>query len=253
VVEAGMTIPEASDLAAAADAYAAAGVVIWRDFLPGALVDRCRKACRAAWPAALADPEGWRTRYKPGPDGPVVDRIDPIRDFAPEVAEVIDHPDVLALAGVGCGGPAVSYKDKYIEKQPGTGGYGLHQDMAYAHLDAPADALCQVFIPLGEFSRRNGATEVAPGAHTELLTSPGEVADPAEDAVPEERLEPLELEPGDVALIHFLLPHRSPANGSDGARPLLAGNYVHARVERPRERYYDVYRRRSLGENARFR
>jgi 2-aminoethylphosphonate dioxygenase len=253
VVEAGVTIPEASDLGAAADAYAAAGVVVWRDLLPRALVERCRAACRAAWPAALADPEGWRTRYRSGPDGPVVDRIDPIRHFAPEVAEAVDHPDVLAVAAVGCGGPAVAYKDKYIEKLPGTGGYGLHQDLPYAHLDVEADALAQVFIPLGEFSRRNGATEVAPGAHTELLSPPGEVADVREGAVPEDALEPLELRPGDVALLHFLLPHRSPANDSGEPRPLLAGNYVRSTVEDAWTRYYDVYRRRSLADNVRYR
>ena len=248
-----MTIPEATDLAGAAEAYAAAGVVVWRGLLPRPLVDRCRDACRAAWPAALADPEGWRTRYRTGPDGPVVDRIDPIRHFAPAVAEAIDHPDVLALAAIGCGGPAVAYKDKYIEKRPGTGGYGLHQDLSYAHLDVGAEALSQVFVPLGEFSRRNGATEVAPGVHAELLTPPGEVTDPPEDAVAEELLEPLEMAPGDVALLHFLLPHRSPANESDGLRPLLAGSYVRATEEHAWERYYDVYRRRSLGDTVRYR
>lgn len=248
-----MTIPEATDLAGAADAYAAAGVVVWRDFLPRSLVERCRAACRAAWPAALADPQGWRTRYRTGPHGPVVDRMDPVRYFAPAVAEAVDHPDVLALAAVGCGAEAVAYKDKYIEKRPGTGGYGLHQDLPYAHLDVGAEALSQVFIPLGEFSRRNGATEVAPGVHTELLTPPGEVADPPEDAVPEEVLEPLELAPGDVALLHFLLPHRSPPNESDEPRPLLAGSYVRATVEDAWERYYAVYRRRSLGDNVRYR
>ncbi len=246
-------IPEATDLEGAADAYEAAGVVVWRNLLPASLVSSCRRACRAAWPAALADPEGWRTRYRTGPGGPVVDRIDPIRHFAPGVAEAVDHPDVLALAAIGCGGPAVAYKDKYIEKRPGTGGYGLHQDLPYAHLDARADELTQVFIPLEPFSRRNGATEVAPGVHTELLTPPGEVADAPEGAVDDELLEPLELEPGDVALLHFLLPHRSPANTSDAPRPLLAGSYVRATVEDAWERYYDVYRRRSLADTARFR
>lgn len=246
-------IPEATDLAGAAEAYFASGVVVWRGFLPTALVSRCRQACLDAWPAALADPEGWRTRYRAGPDGPVVDRIDPIRHFAPEVAEAVDHPDVLALAAIGCGGPAVAYKDKYIEKLPGTGGYGLHQDLPYAHLDAGAGELAQVFIPLASFSRRNGATEVAPGAHTELLSPPGEVADVPDGAVDEALLEPLELEPGDVALLHFLLPHRSPANASEQPRPLLAGSYVRATVEGAWDRYYDVYRRRSLGDNVRFR
>ena len=160
---------------------------------------------------------------------------------------------MLALAAIGCGGPAVAYKDKYIEKRPGTGGYELHQDLPYAHLDAGADELTQVFIPLAPFLRANGATEVAPGAHTELLTLPGEVADVPDGALDDALLEPLELEPGDVALLYLLLPHRAPPNTSDRPRPLLAGSYARATMEDAWDRYYDVYRRRSLGDTARFR
>ncbi|MEZ5383641.1 MAG: phytanoyl-CoA dioxygenase family protein [Microthrixaceae bacterium] len=245
-------VPVATSDAEVVAGWRDAGVVILRSVFDAQRCAAVAQACEAAVDAAAAtDSADWRFRYKRASyGGVVVDRLDPIRDFAPQAVPLLDDGRLVALASLVVGAPVSMYKDKYISKRPGTGGYGLHQDIAYTwQLCLEPDQLVQFQIALGPHRADNGAVEVAPGWHDRLLSAPGAEESIEPGVVPEEALQPLLLDAGDVALLHYLAPHRSPANTGDRARPLLAPSFAQGGPD-VWDRYYAGYQRRAESETA---
>ncbi len=98
-----------------------------------------------------------------------------------------------------------------------------HQDTAYYGAHTVADTIITTWVPLVPVSAHNGCLQIVPGSHLEGAidhdTEIGEgkflqlrgMPDPA-------RVLTMEMEPGDVLLMHNLLWHRSLPNASDGIR-----------------------------------
>ena len=229
-----------------------AGVVIVRSVFDARHCAEVARECeRAVDVAAAGGSREWRYRFKAALDGGVVlDRLDPVRHLIPETVPLLDDARLLAWSEMVTGAPMSIYKDKYIAKRPGTGGYGVHQDIAYTwQLGLDPGDLVQVQIALGRHDEGNGAVEVAPGWHRELLTEPGEHASIDPGAIPEGAFAPVTLDPGDVVLMHYLCPHRSPANVGTTGRPLLAPSFAKGGPE-VWDRYYESYPERAEAETA---
>lgn len=247
-----MEVPEATSDAEVLAGWESAGVVIVRSVFGAALCASVAEACdRAVDAAAATGSQEWRYRFKSGVDDAVVlDRLDPVRDFVPEAVPLLDDPRLLAWAELLTGSPMAMYKDKYIAKRPGTAGYGIHQDAAYTwQLGVKPSDMVQVQIALGAHGEHNGAVEVAPGWHHELFTTPGKNESIEPGVIPEASFGPLTVAPGDVVLMHYLCPHRSPSNTGEVGRPLLAPSFARGGPE-VWDRYYGSYARRAEEETS---
>jgi ectoine hydroxylase-related dioxygenase (phytanoyl-CoA dioxygenase family) len=154
------------------------------------------------------------------------DRLDPVIDLSPPFARLAEDPRILALSAEAVGGPPQLFKDKLIFKPPGAIGYAAHQDAPYwPGWEARADALVTLAIFLDRAADDNGTIECLSGGHRELLTEPGRIADLDERSL--DPFTPIRAEPGDVLLLHALVPHRSSANHSRATRRILFLTYGH--------------------------
>jgi ectoine hydroxylase-related dioxygenase (phytanoyl-CoA dioxygenase family) len=82
-----------------------------------------------------------------------------------------------------------------------------------------------VIIPLDRTTVDNGCTELFPSYHTDLGIMDGDVYVFPPSLVDETKAVPLELHPGDLALMHCLTPHRSEANRTESWRRQLFLDY----------------------------
>lgn len=166
------------------------------------------------------------------------DRLDPVIDLSPPFRALAEDPRLLALATAMLGGEPQLFKDKFIAKPPGADGYLAHQDGAYWQQVGPSpDAFVTIVCFLDDSTAEAGAIECAPGQHSTLLTTPGQIAD-VDESVLTAPFEAIELKAGDLLLIHSLTPHRSGPNRSGAMRRALLFTYV---VD-PRPGLYDRYR-----------
>ena len=95
-----------------------------------------------------------------------------------------------------------------------------HQDAAYwPGLGVDPDRFLTAIIFLDDAAREKGAIECVSGLHRELLTDPGSIADPDEEALGPFTM--IEAKAGDLLLLHSLTPHRSGTNRSSGMRRAL--------------------------------
>jgi len=164
------------------------------------------------------------------------DRMDPVIDVSPLLAEVAADRRLLDLASEFLGGQAQLFKDKYITKPPGTRGYQTHQDFAYwQEMGFAGDRAINVALIIDPCTAQNGAIEFAPGYHTRLLTQPGVVSDPGDSQF--DVFEMVTAEPGDLIVFSALAPHRSMANRTDAHRRIFFLTYVCD--DRPR--LYETY------------
>ena len=185
----------------------------------------------------------WRGHVR---EGSKADRLDPVFPLSPLLRELCNDPRLTGLAGAALGAPAVFFKDKLITKDSGTHGYGLHQDWAYwTGYSVPADDMVTLQIAIDGCDEENGTIEVWPKAE-ELLPPPDDdPLDVAPGAVaPSGTL--IALDPGDVLLLHPLVPHRSAINRSARPRRSYFITYVSARHE-------EVARRRNAELDERLR
>ncbi len=172
--------------------------------------------------------------------GEIADRLDPVLDISPLYHALTHGGPLVEMASSLLGDPAIPFKAKLIVKRPGTVGYKMHQDHAYwEFLGAPADAYVTVLVAFDRFDAPSGATEVFPGQHHSRVPAP---SDEPQDA-DESRMDTssgvlIELEPGDVAWFHSLLPHRSAPNRSPQDRRGLFVTYVSSRYRGLTERYH---------------
>ena len=212
----------------AANRYDADGYLVLPGLFGASEVEAWREECDRLFSVPGVVREGnLRTRSRPSDSGrPVIDRLDPVTDLSPALRRLADDPRVLGAAGIALGQRPVLFKDKLITKPPGTHGYGVHQDyMRWQFLAVPADGVVTVAVAFDPASAESGAVEVFRGQHARLLTAPGVVADPGEEDLSTGAVELVPLQPGDVLLIHSLVPHGSGPNRSGRSRRMLFLTY----------------------------
>ena len=233
------TIPPMSDAG-----FGTAGFTVRRGvFGTDAVVCARAESDRLFDDTRLTRPESGRTRARGSLSGEsVIDRLDPVCDVSLLFEQWAHGDALLDFAAALLGEPTLLFKDKIIAKPPGTAGYGLHQDyMRWQGFTPEADEMVTFGVCLDHATRLSGAVEVYVGQHDQLLTPPGEVADPAPDAVDASRTQLVELGPGDVLAMHPLLPHRSDYNRSRRQRRMLYLTYAAARLGDLRPAYYAAH------------
>ena len=165
------------------------------------------------------------------------DRLDPVIDLSPPFAALAEDRRLLSIIDEALGGEAQLFKDKFIAKPPGAGGYAAHQDGAYwPGLDLDLNRFLTAMIFLDESTAEKGTIECASGHHRQLLTDPDTIADPDEAALGP--FATIEAKAGDLVLIHALTPHRSGPNRSAAMRRAILFTYG---VD-PRPDLYDLYK-----------
>jgi ectoine hydroxylase-related dioxygenase (phytanoyl-CoA dioxygenase family) len=152
------------------------------------------------------------------------DSFEPIIDISPACARLAADARIESLLSSLYGEKAFLFNDKLIFKPPGAMGYKLHQDHR-ERIIYPISGV-NVIICFDTATRENGCIEVFPGYHEDVGTTDDEgVYTFPVDVVDESAAVPLELAPGDLALMHCLTPHRSAPNRTDGWRRHLILGY----------------------------
>lgn len=131
-------------------------------------------------------------------------------------------------------GPKVmTISTNVFNKPPGIDGrHPMHQDLRYFTL-RPEEGIVGTWTALSRVSRENGGLAVIPGSHRAGMAqhalpdweyvNAGFLA--ADGVDPEQRVH-LEMDPGDVLLIHPLLVHGSGRNRSDGFRRAISAHFA---------------------------
>ena len=227
----GPTVPRhaADALADIASDYHRFGYVVVASPFGHAEVAQWRRECDRLWALpGTQEASEFRVDLRDTLDGRrVPERLDPVIDASPVFAELSRDERILRVARALLGEDVVLFKDKLIVKTPGTLGYRTHQDFSYiAFLGFPGDRQLAISVAVDTTTKENGAIEVFPGHHTNLLP-------PAADdefLVDESVLDPtsvvtVPVEPGDLLIFHSLCPHRSRPNHTDKPRRLLFFTY----------------------------
>jgi hypothetical protein len=151
--------------------------------------------------------------------------FEPVIDLSPVCARLAVDWRLRAMLRSLFGEEACLFNDKLIFKPAGAIGYEVHQD--YRHGTVYPRGVVAVIIPVDPATPENGYTEVFPGYHRtgDLIehTTDGDRLSP--DAIDKEKAVPIELNQGDIALMHCLTPHRSLPNRTDGWRRQLFLSY----------------------------
>ena len=169
--------------------------------------------------------------------GQIADRIDPAFPLSEELRALCRNPRLVHLAEAALGQRAVLFKDKLITKARGTHGYGLHQDYPYwARFGAPADHLVTLQIAIDPCGSDNGALEVWPKAADVLPPAPDDPLDVDPAALEDEPGTLIEMEAGDILLLHPLVAHRSGTNRSEQMRRAYFVTYVSAEYQAAAQR-----------------
>jgi ectoine hydroxylase-related dioxygenase (phytanoyl-CoA dioxygenase family) len=167
------------------------------------------------------------------------DRIDPVIDLSPLLASLAADDRVCRVAAAAVGGPVTLLKDKLILKPPGAPGYLPHQDFAYWQwLAVPAGDLVTVAVSIDGSEARSGAVRCAAGRHHRLLSADGVVGDFDPAILRDVPTAEMPTAPGDLLVLHPLVPHWSAENRSSAPRRMLFLTYLSARHGHQREAYY---------------
>ncbi len=231
-----MALPKAQLAAYERDGYAVVRQVFAEDEVKAWSNETAR-----LWDLQDVGPANPRLQWRDHQEGgQTADRLDPVLDISPTFDRLAHDPRILERLALLLGGRPVPLKAKLISKWPGTAGYSMHQDYPYWDwLNIPADHLVNAFIAIDPATAENGAVEVVPGYHHERLPAPAESpldTDPAHLDLSCSTL--LELAPGDVAVTHSLVPHRSGANRSARSRQQLILTYTLAAYGLGTAEYY---------------
>jgi len=197
-------------------------------------VDRLRR-----W-AAETPSVAHRLQVRTLPTGEVtVQKIEGLRDADPELGRWCSDARLLDMASVLMEEPACLFKDKYILKPRGGGGFGPHQDMAYG-FHRFVSGVVSMMIAVDPADAENGCLQVASIAHAPALVSRPEMSLDLRQ-IPENAWVPVPLQPGDVAIFDGLTPHRSAPNESDRLRRVYIGTYSPAAEGDCYHDYYEWY------------
>jgi ectoine hydroxylase-related dioxygenase (phytanoyl-CoA dioxygenase family) len=153
------------------------------------------------------------------------DCFDPVIDLSDAFDRAARDERLFDIVAGLYGEPACLFKDKLIYKPPGATGYGLHQD--YIGWPSFPRSFVTLLMPIDRATDANGATEVFPGRHQQgyLSAADGDYHELPLSEIDETKGVRLCLEPGDVAVFHGMLPHRSAANRSQSWRRQLYLSY----------------------------
>lgn len=204
--------------AAVARAYAAAGVAILRGFFREESIESVRAELEAFARSPRASASNLRCRFQTSGSGPILDAVDPVLDVVPSVRALAESPALANVLAALLGDRPVLFKDKAHFRRPGVKGYSLHQDYI-AWPGFPA-TFTTVLVALDPATAESGCLEVYVGQHRRGYLSPrdGDFHDLSPSAFPETSRQPVELEPGDIAVFGAFLPHGSGPNRSDKPR-----------------------------------
>jgi hypothetical protein len=190
----------------------------------------------------LLDTNNLRVRYQPHVDTyeMLFELFDPVLDIAPSLDGVVRS--LRGLAADLLGDDVEVIKDKLIYKQPGSGGYPLHQD--FIAWPGFPETFTTCVIALDDASEENGWIEVFPGLHKSgvLAERDGNFHILDDDQVSSVKPVALDLRAGDVALFGCFMPHRSAPNRSRSARRHALVSYHSVRDGRGlRDEHYRVF------------
>jgi hypothetical protein len=216
----------------------------------------------------LVDEKNIRTRPRKLPSGVLeVERFDPVIDVSPLFRGVINSERILGPLSEIFEEEAVLFKDKLIFKVPGMSGYTMHQDYAWwqpqgADSELPGidpDKILSVMVGIDAADAENGAIQLFPGRHRELLSTPGELRNMNdEETATLDRTTAIlgETQPGDVVIFHSLTPHCSDRNNSPRSRRQLYMTYnakSAGDVYEAQQTHYRNYTTKQNGEGLFFR
>jgi ectoine hydroxylase-related dioxygenase (phytanoyl-CoA dioxygenase family) len=201
--------------------YAETGFTVRRRLFPESAVAALRDHGERLWTELSRDLAAPRLHWRGHPTaGRVADRLDPVMAFSEPFRQAAYHPDMVRLASDLLGAPAAPFKDKLIRKAPGVSGYALHQDFPYwADLGPGPESFVTLLLALDDADADNGAMELYPGLHRDLLpAAPWDPLDLDPAGLADVEAVLLELTAGDVLAFHSLTPHRSGPNRSQRHR-----------------------------------
>jgi hypothetical protein len=142
------------------------------------------------------------------------DCFDPVIDLSEAFERAARDLRLFEIVSSLYGEQACLFKDKLIYKPPGASGYALHQD--YISWPGFPRSFVTLLLPLDPSNDGNGATEIFPGTHRKgyLSATDGDYHELPLSEFDQTKGVRLCLEPGDVAVFHGMLAHRSAANRS---------------------------------------
>ena len=180
------------------------GYVVIPSLLSGGQIDRIRTALAPYLRGTMFgrnDFEGFKT-----------ERVYALLAKAPVVAELVEHPAVLAIVDEVLAPNFLLSANLAIKLYPGETRQPLHFDDGFYRVPRPRPAFgVSAIWAIDDFTVENGATEVIPESHCWGPDAPRE-DDP--------RIEPVVMPAGSVVVFMGTLWHRGGANTS--ARPRLA-------------------------------
>jgi len=167
----------------------------------------------------LIDANNLRVRFKPHAETleSLFEVFDPIGDLSPVARAMTRDRRILNPLHDLYGEPAEVFKEKLIFKPAGATGATLHQD--WIAWPGFPESFLTVVVAIDPFTADSGATEVFPRCHTQgyLSAEDGQHHYVESNNLPTSPV-PLELEPGDIAILTCFTPHRAAANESAQAR-----------------------------------
>lgn len=173
-------------------------------------------------------------------------------------AAFADRGDVAEIVSGLLGAPASVFQSQFIFKNPGAWGQPWHQDAHYFPFDRRPEV--GVWLAISEATLENGCLAAIPGGHTSEIHVHGPDLRPGSNygyteiqGLPEDRAEPLLMQPGDCLFFHSLLPHRSYDNRASSRRSAIVYHYAASNTEIAgvvSAAQKAIFRWRRVGQNA---
>ncbi len=168
-------------------------------------------------------------------------------EFDPLFLEYMQRPIFRELCArvYGAATPIAAFRAMFMNKPAHKGTFlPWHQDR-WVHLDR--DPLITVWTALDPATIANGCVQIIPGSHRSGVINPSHgsgflTPEQAQQHAPREKIVYLELQAGEVALLHNYLLHSSDVNTTDIPRRAFSVCYMDARtVSSGSERYTTIF------------
>lgn len=209
--------------------YITDGFLHIRNALDAVCVEQIRNEWRGLWDSIDLNDAPEYVHWRDREDGPrVADRLDPVHQRSAFLRELCELDTLRLPAEQLLGGSVFVLKDKLITKNPGTKGYGAHQDLPYwESAGLSADDVLSVAIAMDDMTPEHGPIELFPNLHKTLLATDESGLDTHPDALREQ--EPgyaAVMAAGDALFFHSLTPHRSATNRAATPRRIYMITYA---------------------------